>query len=142
ESQGCTGFRSQSSLTVHFGLGAATRADRIHILWPSDLVQDTVLNTVDQRVHVVESPTTIDTPSPPRGHGVALAAPAPNPSGGTTRFTYTLATASTMRLAIVDATGRLVRVLARGPESAGEHAMSWNGRDDAGAAVAGGVYWC
>ena len=33
--QGAGGYLSQSSKTVHFGLGDRTRVDRVEILWPT-----------------------------------------------------------------------------------------------------------
>lgn len=45
------------------------------------------------------------------------------------------------RIAIFDARGRQVRVLHDGPLAAGEQLVAWDGRGDAGDAVAGGVYF-
>ena len=47
-------YLSQSALTLHFGLGAAARADRLTIRWPDGKVQ--VLAGVEKgrRVVVVE----------------------------------------------------------------------------------------
>ncbi len=45
-------------------------------------------------------------------------------------------------LAVFDASGRLVRVLARGTLGSGEHLLRWDGRDAAGRPVAGGTYYC
>ena len=48
------GYASQNDLRVHFGLGRATKADRIEIQWPSGQV-DTLENVaVGQVVHVQE----------------------------------------------------------------------------------------
>ena len=46
-----------------------------------------------------------------------------------------------MSLKIYDAAGRLVRTLAEGPEGVGDHSVSWDGRDDSGAAMSSGVYF-
>ncbi len=40
-----------------------------------------------------------------------------------------------------DARGRLVRDFGRRAYAAGEHAVTWDGRDDAGRAAASGVYY-
>ena len=37
--QGAGGYLSQSSRTIHFGLGSRPKIDRVEILWPSGLVQ-------------------------------------------------------------------------------------------------------
>ena len=44
-------------------------------------------------------------------------------------------------LGVYDGAGRLVRRLAVGPLGAGEHAIPWDGKDDAGRAAASGVYF-
>ena len=54
---------------------------------------------------------------------------------------YALARAVPVRLAVYDAFGRRVRVLRDGAsQDAGEHRLSWDGRDELGRAAAPGVY--
>jgi hypothetical protein len=65
----------------------------------------------------------------------------PNPSSGTTRIDYTLATAGPVRLTVMDVNGRRVATLVSAPRAAGAHSASWNGRGDAGHGVAPGVYY-
>jgi hypothetical protein len=143
EVQGCSAYRSQNSLTVHFGLGSSTSVDRIRIRWPSGAVQDTSLQVVDQRFMMTERVTLVGAMPNDAGTALlALAAPAPNPTPGSARFAYSLATASPGRLTIVDAQGRTVRVLEQGTLTAGAHSMGWDGLDTSGARVAGGIYWC
>lgn len=55
-------------------------------------------------------------------------------------MTLELDAAGPAELAIFDARGRRVRVLADGPLEAGSHAWRWDGRDEAGRAVPGGCY--
>jgi hypothetical protein len=64
----------------------------------------------------------------------------PNPFNPSTTLRFTLGRPMTVALDIVDVRGRLVRHLQAGELSAGDHAARWDGRDDSGAAVAGGVY--
>lgn len=45
-----------------------------------------------------------------------------------------------VELSIYDVTGRLVRTLVSETQTTGPHQVVWNGRDDAGRAVASGVY--
>ena len=144
EVQGNTGFRSQNALTVHFGLGASTNVDRIHIRWPSGVEQDTALAVVDHRLRVVERTSRLGvSPGGVVGSSaVSFAAPAPNPATGRARLDYFLPAPARVRLAIVDAQGRAVRMLEAGVLGAGPHAADWDGRDAAGARVPGGIYWC
>ncbi len=65
---------------------------------------------------------------------------APNPFNPRTTIRYTLAQAGHVELEVYDAAGRHVRTLVRELVSAGEHEVYWSGRDDAGEAVASGVY--
>ncbi|HEX3682671.1 MAG TPA: CRTAC1 family protein [Bryobacteraceae bacterium] len=47
-------YYSQNSFTLHFGLGACTRADQIEIRWPSGIVQTTGPVNADQTFKIVE----------------------------------------------------------------------------------------
>jgi flagellar hook assembly protein FlgD len=55
---------------------------------------------------------------------------------------YRLAQASAMELAVYDANGRLVRRLASGSLQPPVGGATWDGRDNVGRGVAGGVYFC
>ena len=65
----------------------------------------------------------------------------PNPFNPATVISYELAAPATVRLAIYDLRGRLVRTLTDGQSlAAGRHEARWDGRDDLDATVSGGVY--
>lgn len=65
----------------------------------------------------------------------------PNPFNPRTTLAFDLPTAAAqVRLRLYDLHGRLVASLVDGPLPAGRHGMVWNGADDAGRAVASGVY--
>jgi hypothetical protein len=59
---------------------------------------------------------------------LALTAPRPNPSRGGIAFDVLLPKAGAVTLSIVDARGRIVRVLERGTLPAGRHAYAWDAR--------------
>ena len=65
---------------------------------------------------------------------------APNPFNPCVTLTVSLPAAAAVRVEVFDARGRRVRRVFAGALDAGQHALSWDGRDDAGAAMAGGVY--
>jgi agmatine/peptidylarginine deiminase len=65
----------------------------------------------------------------------------PNPFRDATRFSFELRDPDRASLAVHDVAGRIVRRLADGPLAAGRHEIAWDGRDDAGRPVAGGVYY-
>jgi choice-of-anchor B domain-containing protein len=86
------------------------------------------------------------TPAAPSGAApkpaFTLAQNAPNPFNPSTRIAFTLAHRDRVTLAIYDVTGRRVRRLVAGTLAAGRHEAIWDGRDDAGRALASGVYFC
>jgi hypothetical protein len=65
----------------------------------------------------------------------------PNPFNPQTTIAFTLNGNARVRLTVHDVRGRVVRTLADGDMAAGEHALQWDGRDDAGRTVASGVYF-
>ncbi len=73
--------------------------------------------------------------------GFTLAPIAPNPVLPPAAIRYRLAAAGPVSLRIYDVSGRHVRTLVDGPETAAEHRHEWNGRDEAGRAVPSGVYF-
>lgn len=66
---------------------------------------------------------------------------APNPFNPATTIRFRLSRDERARLSVFDIQGRLVRVLADGYLPAGEHFVSWDGRDDGGRNLASGVYF-
>jgi enediyne biosynthesis protein E4 len=50
-------YYSQNSFTLHFGLGAATEADRIEVRWPSSRIQQWKTVASGQTVNIVEGTT-------------------------------------------------------------------------------------
>lgn len=65
----------------------------------------------------------------------------PNPFNPVTVLRYGLPQSSAVRLAIYDASGRLVTVLLNGVVPAGFHEAVWNGSGDTGENVGSGVYF-
>jgi subtilisin family serine protease len=85
----------------------------------------------------------------PGSQGLAAAAPAerglqlagdPNPLRTATTLRFTLAAPGTVRLRILDAAGRVVRVVADRSFAAGTHAITWDARNARGERVGPGVY--
>lgn len=104
------------------------------------------LTAVDS--HGNESPVATVTPSGttavdggPARTELALASAAPNPAARSTTLRFTLPSAARLSLGVFDASGRLVRGLAAGERTAGEHAIAWDLRDGAGQAVGAGLYF-
>jgi hypothetical protein len=85
-----------------------------------------------------------DVAAPATAPRAGMERPGPNPFTGSTRILLTLppGVRQDFSLAIYDAAGRRVRRLLEGRRAAGGHALSWDGTDDAGRALAAGVYLC
>ena len=68
---------------------------------------------------------------------------APNPFAGRTTIGFDLARGEHVTLRVFDVTGRVVRTLANGAEmQPGSHRVEWDGRDDRGAKLGAGLYFC
>lgn len=109
----------------------------------SDLGNAFLLEPGEYRVYTTEE---LETPDITVGVydtdfvGGALDAPYPNPMSDFTQLSFTLEKSSQLEMVVMDLQGRVVRTLASGNFSAGNHMQRWNGRDDSGQKVAGGLY--
>jgi hypothetical protein len=66
----------------------------------------------------------------------------PNPFNPTTDIDYDLPKAGHVRVAIYDALGRRIRTLVDIREQAGRFNISWDGKEERGMPVPGGLYFC
>ena len=67
----------------------------------------------------------------------------PNPFSVRTTVRFELPRPERVTLRIHDVTGRVVRTLCDGTDfAAGSHALDWDGRDEAGAPLQAGLYFC
>jgi hypothetical protein len=65
----------------------------------------------------------------------------PNPFNPQTTISYTIRETGPVRLAIYDVSGGLVRTLVDELKPAGDHRVTWDGRNDRGQLAASGVYF-
>ena len=65
----------------------------------------------------------------------------PNPFNPVTTITYDLPERIMVRLTVFDITGRRVREIINGYQEAGFQSAVWEGTDDAGRPVSGGLYF-
>jgi hypothetical protein len=65
----------------------------------------------------------------------------PNPFSDRATIRFSLASAGQVDLAIYDVSGRLVKNLARGVMEAGENTVVWDGTNNSGNRVGGGIFW-
>jgi hypothetical protein len=135
---GGSGFASQNSLPLEFGLGENNTADSLLIFWPSGTV-DTLLHLLaDQFLQITEG-TAAGAPfdSAPDAPTRLLLPPKPNPSTGSTSIRYLVPAPGPIELSIYDLHGRHLQTLARSVQHVGLHRLDW---DPCG--LPGGVYFC
>lgn len=65
----------------------------------------------------------------------------PNPTRDASAIAFTLQSTATVSLHVYDLSGRTIRRLRDGVLQAGEHAATWDGRDDDGRATRPGLYY-
>lgn len=70
----------------------------------------------------------------------AITATYPNPFADAATIRYRVATPTEVEVQVYDLLGRRVATLARGYRPVGEHEAAWDGTDEAGRALASGVY--
>jgi hypothetical protein len=137
-------FNSQNSLRVHFGLGNATLIDSLIIEWPSDSTEVYTNLTPNHILIVTEGQglVVVDVAAehPLQPASFKLHANYPNPFNPSTVIGYRLSVGSEITLRIFNVLGQEVRTLVSGQRSAGQHSVTWDGRDNAGRTVASGVY--
>ncbi|HEU4363844.1 MAG TPA: FlgD immunoglobulin-like domain containing protein [Candidatus Krumholzibacteria bacterium] len=142
------------SLTVNES-GSALKRERgdgplgIHYTTPSGV--DYLVSNIFALGVPVEMPSVWHDVTPPLGDperdpepvvkATALVSIHPNPFNPQTTVQYRLAGANSVRIAIYDVRGSLVRRLVDESQPAGEHRVVWDGRDDAGRGVTTGIYF-
>ncbi|GJM44109.1 MAG: hypothetical protein DHS20C21_09510 [Gemmatimonadota bacterium] len=140
EVQAQNNFNGMNMLNVHFGFGSTTTIDSLEISWPSGDVMVMEAVATDQFLTVYEVDPT-GAPVVSHGRESLLRQNSPNPFATSTQIEFQLPQAADVKLAVYDATGRLVRDLANGRREAGAHQVAWDGRDSLGERVAAGVYF-
>jgi hypothetical protein len=90
------------------------------------------------------SPATATSASPAADlpTGYSLKQNYPNPFNPSTKIGFDIPVSSTVTLKIFNMIGQEVRTLVHGTFPAGTQDVTWNGTDDAGRALASGVYFC
>jgi hypothetical protein len=75
------------------------------------------------------------------GRDFALSQVRPFPAAETTAIAFSIPRLEAVRLEVYDVSGRRVRVLLDEVRAAGEHLVTWDGRNDAGQDLANGFYF-
>ncbi|MDM7917489.1 MAG: FG-GAP-like repeat-containing protein [Candidatus Eisenbacteria bacterium] len=141
-----SGFLSQNSRIVHFGLGKATIVDSVVVRWPSGIVQRRAGVGINQTLALNEDDSPAGGEDLPGGRapGRLIVSVAPNPSESEAGavLTYRLRAAAPVTIGVYDPSGRrIARLRDAAVEPAGLGRVAWDGRDDAGRPVASGIYY-
>ena len=155
EVSGGSGYGSQPSFTVEFGLGADTVVDLVKIKWPSGVVTRFTDVPANQLMVVEENFLSVETVDTRYQGAEIIRRPAlesclmpnyPNPFNPETWFPYRLAESANVKITIYNLSGRLIRTLDLGLKGAGSYtskvkAAYWDGRSDIGEHAASGIYF-
>ena len=112
---------------------------KTNFLIPMDELRDEVVLALAD-LPPLEEETAVASAQASAPQAFALAQNAPNPFNSNTVIRFALPQPSQVELAIYNLLGQPVAVLAQGPSAAGTFSVRWDGRDQAGQAVASGVY--
>ncbi len=137
-----SGYFSQNSGTVEFGLGAIAWVDTLEVRWPDGEMQYWTDLDSDRRYEIEQGiVTSLEDDQAPLPLLTALLPPYPNPFNPTTTIAWSLARGGPVSLRIYDLEGRLIKELVPTQfVASGQHSEIWFGRDDQDREVAAGVY--
>ncbi len=116
EAEGCWYYRVSAVNTLGYGGGYSVQADACFDPGTGEPVVPSYVDRLEQNY--------------------------PNPFNGTTTIAYTLATKSEVDIRIYDTAGRLIRIVEQKTREPGRYETVWRGNDNAGRAVASGIYFC
>ena len=136
-----SGYASQNSLTMHFGLADAEVVDRLTIKWPSGLVEVFEDISPNQYYLVTEGQSIVNSTPEISAPTATITQLAPNPFSDQINFNLTLQESTTIQLSVFNTIGQKVAVLHNGQISTGTQSFSWDGRADTGQQVNSGIYF-
>jgi len=136
-----TGHAAQNGLEAHFGLAQAAVVDSLVIHWPggsASVLANVAVNKVLEVTETIGTRVADNTIAAPTTF--ALAQNYPNPFNPSTTIKYELPQQVEVKLEIYDLMGRRVRTLVNQRQQAGQYAITWDGRNEQGQAVASGTF--
>ena len=138
ENLGDGGFGNRRSLPASSAGSCAVFHDRNN----DGTLDMTGIDELDDLLFLfTNTPLQTDTETPPASSALALLPNYPNPFTDQTILPFHLDEPAAVRLVIYDLLGRDIRTLLDASRHQGTHALMWDGRDDAGRLVSGGVYF-
>jgi len=144
EVSGGSGYLSQNSLPVEFGLGSYPQADTITVNWPSGIVDTFYAVNADEFYTAIEGNNLVgmkEARQVAHPKTFSLSQNYPNPFNPFTRISYSLPKDCEVRLNIYNVLGQRVRVLVNESKKAGYYYAIWDGKDEGGRQVGSGIYF-
>jgi len=150
EVSGGSGWLSQDSPVLHFGLGQHSQIDSIRVRWPSGDSMHLASMTADQRLYIKEETVTGIAPAP--GAAIPgtfrLLGVTPNPFAPATKhqslavvFEVAATNGSRIEAAIYDILGRKIKSYGTRTYLPGRQRITWAGLSDTGSRVPNGFYF-
>lgn len=143
---GATGYASQNSLILHFGLGDIEMIDELTIKWPSGIEESYTNLSVNKYITVTEDEDVVisDLNRPVvtgiEAQELEIVHSYPNPFSISTFIPINVSLGSSVRLEVYSVSGERVRVLEVPDFSNDQPGFYWDGTDSQGNKVLGGVY--
>ncbi len=144
EVSGGSGYLSQNSLPVEFGLGRYSQADTLMVKWPSGIVDTFYTVGADNFYTAIEGNNLVgvnDNRQIVQPERFSLSQNYPNPFNPFTRINYSLPKDCNVKLSIYNILSQRVRKLVDGRKKAGYHYVIWDGKNEGGNMVGSGIYF-
>ena len=131
-----SGWSSQNSMDLHFGLGESEIVDTLLVLWQSGIT-DTLMNLEVDQIYTVEEGETLTpiTSTKNLEKDISLKI-SPNPFRESMVIDFYLNQSSNVSLSIYDVNGQLIKTLFEGQKASGNHQLEWTTNS-----LASGIYF-
>jgi hypothetical protein len=127
EIAGGSGYASQNSLTLHFGLAQATVIDKLTIRWPNGLTEEFTEMDVNETYHFIEGQGIATETKFVEETSFKFKSVTPNPFSGNVDFTFQIDRLEEVTINLFDLSGRLARTIFDGTLPPGIQKVSWDG---------------
>ncbi len=119
---------------------AVDNSEKLHFVWFDLLLRGVAYANTDISMYgKPESQLLLEETAPEK---TTLLQNYPNPFNPSTKISYYLKEAGTVKIEIYDVTGRRLKMFDIGSKPSGTYEITWDGRTENGIAAAGGIYFC
>ncbi len=140
ELDGGQGRSTQNSPTEEFGLGDYPTADSVIIEWPISGLRTILTDVAANQLLTVQEDLTLLQETETLPTEFHLQQNYPNPFNPSTTFDYQLPNDARVLLEVYNILGQRIITLIEEQQTAGNHSITWNGRNDFGQPISSGIY--